>query len=233
MAYASDLVHQASQFRIGLLVDEAGETYPDLRGIVASKDRPVLYQCHLATESGGGYGRADAGYPSTHDHEVIFPGLFRASQAKGLLPECGICFRSRSVDILCQVNGVAAAFEAGQVMEGYPVLASLQLDGASILPGPLFGLRPEYGSGLLPVHKHLETSRTLGPSPGSCPIARTYPQAVCALLGDAETCGSIFYRPSHPVSYQIGRPHLHHRLVVVRPTTRIVETFRLKEYGLG
>ena len=112
-------------------------------------------------------------------------------------------------------------------MESQPVQPFPERDQATVLPGPFPGLRAKNGARSLSIDENFEASGTLRPAPGPRPVPGTDPEAIiprsrCLKLGHG-----VFHRPAQAMGDQIGGPHLHHRLVVVRPAADIPESLRL------
>jgi hypothetical protein len=172
----------------GFLVARAVQPDADFRAVVAAEDRAVLDEGDLQAEAGGGERGAGAGDAAAGDDEVILaPGLrfFRdpeAGAAEGGHLRVGV---GRSeVRVASEQDRVAAALEAGEVVQCEADGALRQIDGAAVLPVPLAPTVPKVVGRGLPLMRTWNLPGVPGafhgpPSPWCGPIRGSGPLRGC------------------------------------------------------
>ncbi len=156
-------------------------------------------------------------------------GLLR--QAEQLAAEFSERFqivRRLEVRVLAEEQGVAAALEAGQVVQGDLGLRwNFKPTAVLPVPGGPFGSKRRRQR--LAIDKHLEPARCPRRLPRRDPIAGADPDAIHA--GRRKLChgNGVADRIAQAVGQQIGRTHLVHELLVDDPAAAIVEVFRLQQ----
>ena len=136
------------------------------------------------------YGAAQAAVATADDDHVKLAHILgRGRQAqRGLAPRGqrrGVVRRGL-LEVLGEVDRVAAAVEAGQIAEGDAEAGARGLDHAAVVPRPGLALGPEGLGERLAVHQHLEAAGRAGRAPVGDPVLRAHPDAV--LAGRGQRC---------------------------------------------
>ncbi len=132
------------------------------------------------------------------------------------------------IGVLAEEHRLAAAFEAGQVVQRDGRLFP-DLDRAAIMPMPLRVLGAKGFVERLAVDEQLERAWRAWRVPRSHPVPGAHPHAVGARGREANLGHRIPNRYAETVGQQVGRTHLIHRLLVNFPAAEVGEAFRFQE----
>ena len=227
-----DLHHDVADARIGLLIDVALRPDPHLGAGVAPEHGPVLDERHAHPQSRGRHrGCGPCGASADHDEVEAAAGLRLFGEPEPLRPER---FEWLSpvgrleVEVGVEEDGVAAAFEAGQIVQR-DGRARRQLDDPAVLPVPRVALGPEGRLQGLAVDEQLEPSRCTLRAPGRDPVAGPDPDAMRPWTLDLDLARGVGDGLPHAVREEEGRAHEIHELLVEHPPAQVVERLGLEQ----
>ena len=211
---------------------------PDLRGVVATRDRTVVDEGHFAAKPGGGNGCAHACDSSSDHHEIVFPAIGRLGRKRSDRTAEGLKisnFRRRNGPlILCQPDGVATPVKACHVRQRKLAGSCLELRAPGILPEPGVVLRAENSLERFPLQLDFKGSGALfGGGPGRGPVVGANPDMVHSRLRNINRRTGVGDWFAHAVGDQVRRAHEVHELLVQRPAAFVGEGFGLDEYAAG
>ena len=203
----ADLFDDLAEVRVLAAGGAAHRPDADLGAAVAAEDETVLDERDLEGLTRSGERRAEAAVAAADDDEVELALVFGALGAVPLRAgrDERVAFGRDERGVLAEENGVGAAGETGEVMEGDLHVAGGQGDLAAFLPVPLGALRAELDGDGLAVDDQLEAARGAGSVPVGDPILGAYPDAVFARGGDADGAGRVGDGLAESVRQQVGR----------------------------
>ena len=115
----AELTEHPAQCRIGILLYVCPKVYPDLRGVVTSRDRTVVNQGDFASETCRGNSGAHTGNTTADHYKVVITSIRRLCGKSTNLPaEClqGSHILGRNhLPIWTNPHRVTSAVEPGQV----------------------------------------------------------------------------------------------------------------------
>ena len=205
----------------------------DLLAGVAAEHRPVVDQRHALAQAGRGQRRSAARDPAADDHDIEVPGVDRLVRQAAQRPSPGAAGGvdrvRRDRTIRAEEDRVAAALEAGQVVQREADLPLGERDLAGRLPRPVRAVRAE-----LVRQGHAVDGE--GEAAGRVrrrPVLRPDEDLVVAGDGDRHLGGRIGDRASKAVRQQVGRAHLGLELGIDHPAAVIVEVLGLDQDRRG
>lgn len=201
----------------------------DLLAGIAAKDRAVVDQCDAEAEPRRGQRGGASGYATADDHDVEAAGVHRLVWEPAQRPAPGaapfidaVRWRRR---IGTQVNRIAAAFEAGQVVQAQRHGPVPERDGSAVFPAPVLSARAEF----LRKHRAVDRQREPARMVRRHPVLGADPHVVHACLGDPDHVPGIRDRTPEAMGQQVWRAHLRLELGVHHPAAVLVEVLRLDE----
>ena len=232
----AELLDDVADPRIPAALNQALRPDTDLARAVAAEHAAILHEGHLQSHPGGRERRSQPRVATTDHDQVVGPLRFGFRGKPEGLATPGGEYRG-VVGRRCRIGGqqdaVAAAVEAGEVVQGEPRLAGGQFDGAAVVPCPRRALRAEGLGEWRTVDEHLKTPRRAGGVPAGHPVFRPHEHAVGPGRGDRDARRRIGNGLPEAVGHQIGRAHLADKLGIQAPAAMVGEALGLDEHRGG
>ena len=232
-AIANELGNDVADVRVGRQVGFAFRPDADLGAAVAAEHGAILDERHGESEPCGRNGGRGAGDAAADDDEVELAAVGRlvgpAEQFAAQRFELGPPSGGTKSGIAAKQDGVAAAFEAGQIAkrDGGRIF---DLDGAAVLPMPLGAFGAERGV------ERLAVDQRVGNGPERRALSRARPSRACepkrgtCRRWELDVRRGVPHRFAQAVGEQVGRAHDVHELLVDDPAARFVERLGLDEH---
>jgi len=183
--------------------------HPHLRAIVTTKNRSILNECHLQTQTGSGDCGTDAGHAPTGHYKIermanrFFPGCIARTQPF----HQGCIRRGHPVRIGSEQNGIASTVKTGLIAESQRIRACLQHHTPRLLPLPTVAGIPNTGGKFGPINHNRKSTGPLPFIPGSHPVKRPNIHSISTITRYRNHARSIRNRPAQPMRHQIRRTH--------------------------
>ena len=208
----------------------------DFAGAVAAEDGAVLDEGDFEALACAGDGGAHAGVAAADDDEIVLGGLggfFGEAEelAAELVGGGEVGGRGEVFAVFGEDEGIDAAIEAGEVVEGEGGFAAGDFDGGGFFPLPVFAGGAEGVVELLAVDADFEAAGGAGGIEGGDPVFGAGPESVVA-SGEIDGGGGVFDGLAHAVGHEVGGAHDIDELGVEDPAAGGGEGFGLEPEGL-
>ena len=181
----SNLIHSSAKVLIWIFVNKTRKTDTDLGRVIASKDRPVLYQGYLTTQSGSGKSCWTAGHSSAYNHKVERTSIICLFTLKCELSSefinLFIISRRDVINIRRKNYSITPAVKSRKIMKRDISTSFIKLNRPSWLPAPFFTFSTKYSIEGLPINYKPEFSGGSISPPWCNPVMSPDPDKVFAI----------------------------------------------------
>ena len=203
LATGVHLLDDLAQNGIGRQTDSPADTHTDLTAGVPTKYRPILDQGNGQPESRCRNGRATTGHTASY-HNQIEPARFTrlVGQPEGFSAKRGKCsriFRWDEMRLTAQHDGIAAALEASQIVQGERGVSLRDRNRSPVMPGPIDTSGSEDLHQRSAIDEYLKLAGRTRCFPAGHPIFGANKDAVLAWFRQRDGRDGIGYRGSQTV----------------------------------
>ena len=218
--------------------DSTHRPHAHLAGAISPEHRAILNERHFAAHASRGNCGAHASITAADNHQIIlsgFLGLVRNAQhlAPPFRERLTIVWRN-VIGVFREVNGIAPAIEAGEIMQsqsdGHCTVCGKASGGrdfhrSPILPKPIGALCAKRFRKRLSSNPQLEFSRRAGRFPLRHPILRAHVHMILPSVAEFHGRDGVLHGLAHAVREQIRRSHAFDELCVEHPAAGLLEAF--------